>query len=69
RRPSTKRYGLVAAGLSNAQIAKQMFISRYTVETHLKHTPRRVTVGKPGATRSGLISGHLPRRFDAPRRT
>ena len=29
--------GLVAAGLANREVAERLFVSRYTVETHLKH--------------------------------
>ena len=28
---------LVAAGLANREVAERLFVSRYTVETHLKH--------------------------------
>jgi DNA-binding CsgD family transcriptional regulator len=28
---------LVAGGLANREVAERLFVSRYTVETHLKH--------------------------------
>jgi DNA-binding CsgD family transcriptional regulator len=42
---------LVAQGLSNPQTAARLFISRYTVETHLKHI-----FGKLGVTSRTMLA-------------
>lgn len=36
----------VAHGLSNREIAEKLFVSRYTVESHIKHIYRKLSVGK-----------------------
>jgi DNA-binding NarL/FixJ family response regulator len=35
---------LVAEGLANREIAEQLFLSRYTVECHIKHIYRKLAV-------------------------
>ena len=40
---------LVAEGMSNPQVAKQLSISRYTVETHLKHIFAKLAVSSRAA--------------------
>lgn len=35
---------LVASGLSNREIAERLSISRYTVESHVKHIYRKMAV-------------------------
>lgn len=50
---------LVADGLSNPKIAEKKFISRHTVESHLKHTYAKLGIGSRAelaaeATRRGL---------------
>lgn len=36
--------GLVAQGLSNPEVAARLFLSRYTVETHLKHVFTKLAI-------------------------
>ena len=51
--------GLVTEGLSNPQVAERLFVSRRTVETHLKHVftklgmASRVEVAVAAARRTG----------------
>lgn len=42
----TEILNLVAQGMSNREIAEQLFVSKYTVESHIKHIYRKLSVSK-----------------------
>jgi DNA-binding NarL/FixJ family response regulator len=42
----TEILNLVAQGMSNREIAEQLFVSKYTVESHIKHIYRKLSVTK-----------------------
>ena len=42
----TEILDLVAQGMSNKEIAEQLFVSKYTVESHIKHIYRKLGVTK-----------------------
>lgn len=48
---------LVAQGLSNREIAEQIYVSRYTVESHIKHIYRKLSVSK--RTKAVSTARHL----------
>jgi DNA-binding CsgD family transcriptional regulator len=52
-----KVIGLVAEGLTNKQIAAALYLSRFTVETHLKHI-----FGKLGLSSRAALAAHTIRR-------
>jgi DNA-binding NarL/FixJ family response regulator len=52
--------GLVADGLGNREIAEQLFLSRYTVECHIKHIYRKLAVSsRTRAVRAARARGIL----------
>ena len=48
---------LVAQGLSNREIAEQLYVSRYTVESHIKHIYRKLSFSK--RTKAVSTARHL----------
>jgi DNA-binding CsgD family transcriptional regulator len=62
---------LAAQGLSNAEIASQLFLSRFTVETHLKHVFTKLGVRSRAELASVAIETgvgvRIPDFGDAPR--
>ena len=53
--------GLVAAGCSNPEIARRLYISRETVQTHLKHIFRKLGVDSRAAL-AAVAAGQLAAR-------
>jgi DNA-binding CsgD family transcriptional regulator len=54
--------GLVVRGFSNAEVARRLWLSPYTVADHLKNVFEKTGVGSRGELTSRLFFGHyLPR--------
>jgi pimeloyl-ACP methyl ester carboxylesterase/DNA-binding CsgD family transcriptional regulator len=59
---------LVAEGLANSEVAERLYVSRYTVETHLKHVFAKVGVSSR-AELAAMAPRNMAPRNTAPRNT
>lgn len=53
---------LVAQGLSNGEVARQLYLSRYTVESHLKRVFKKLGIRNRAALASAVARRHDPSR-------
>ena len=56
---------LAARGMSNSEIARELFVSATTVKAHLAHVYRKLGVGDRTAAVTAALEGHIIRLEDA----
>ena len=56
---------LAARGMSNSEIARELFVSATTVKAHLAHVYRKLGVGDRTAAVTAALEGHIIRLDDA----